>query len=167
MTRIMTASAIGMWLALGAVAVHAQEPPRIQRVRSESALLTSAIAEGSARSQTFRRLVHEIESSDGLVYVLEGRCPEGVRACLNVSVQLAGPNRLLRILVNPRRAPGCELIGSIGHELRHAVEVLSDHRVTTPAQMHGFFSRIGSRRGNRFETDEAIAIGVAVEREMC
>jgi hypothetical protein len=48
-----------------------------------------------------------------------GPCPADVTA--------AGPNRILRIQVDTRKA-GWDLMGSIGHGLRHAVEVLGDCR---------------------------------------
>ena len=87
-------------------------------MRWEDPLIGRAIAEGVARSSTFRNLVDAVATTDGLVYVLEGQCEQGVRACLHMSVEISGQYRLLRILVNPRRASGCELIESIGHELQ-------------------------------------------------
>ena len=86
--------------------------------------IADAIAQGVERSPTFRRLVESIDATDGLVYVAEGVCLYGARACLPTSVVIAGPYRILRILVNPRRAPRCELVEVIGHELQNAVEVL-------------------------------------------
>ena len=99
------------------------------------------------------------------MYVLEGKCGLGVRACLHMSLELSGPNRLLRILVNPRRAPGCELMGSIAHELRHALEALSNPNIRTSAGLSLFFYR--TKDSPRFETPEAIQTGLAVEKEAC
>jgi hypothetical protein len=124
-------------------------------------------AEGLERSTTFRSLIDAIDATDGLVYVLEGECGQGVRACLHMSVELLGENRLLRILVNPRRAPGCELIGSIGHELQHALEALRNPRIRNGFAMSSFFHQIGPEGPRRFETPEAVKTGVAVERESC
>ena len=73
---------------------------------------------------------------------LRRRCGLGVRACLHMSVELSGPNRLLRVFVNPSRAPGCELIASIGHELQHALEALSNPHIRTTAELSSFFHRI-------------------------
>jgi hypothetical protein len=89
---------------------QAQQAPTIPRVRSENPVLSAAIVEGAKRSTVFRRLIEAIDATDGLVYVLEGRCGQGVRACLHMSLELSGKNRLLRILVSLRRASGCELI---------------------------------------------------------
>jgi hypothetical protein len=85
-----------------------------------------------------------------------------------MSLELSGKNRLLRILVDPRRAPGCEVIASIGHELQHALEVLSNPNVRTSFGMSSFFHQIGPEgSARRFETPEAIQVGVAVANEAC
>jgi hypothetical protein len=144
-----------------------QQGPAIPRVRAEDPRLSVAIVQGATRSATFRRLIEAIDATDGLVYVLEGTCGQGVRACLHMSLELSGKNRLLRILVNPRRAPGCELIGSIGHELQHALEALSNPNVRTSFGLSSFFHRIGPEGPRRFETPEAIQVGLAVEKEAC
>jgi len=152
-------------------AIHGQpaapQVPAITRVRSENPLLSVAIVQGAERSTTFRRLIEAIDATDGLVYVLEGTCGQGVRACLHMSLELSGKNRLLRILVNPRRAPGCELLASIGHELQHALEALSNPNVKTSFGLSSFFHRIGPEGPRRFETPEAIQVGLSVEKEAC
>jgi hypothetical protein len=58
----------------------------------------ATINEAAARSMTFRGLVNRINSTDGIVYVSEGRCGHGVWACLSNTMTMAGPNRVLRIL---------------------------------------------------------------------
>ena len=160
-------SFICLVLGVCTTTIGAQQLPRIPRVRSESPSLSASIAQGVQSSATFRRLVDEIEMTDGLVYVLEGRCGQGVRACLHMSVELAGPNRLLRILVDRRRAPGCELVASIGHELQHALEALRNRNVRTAAALSSFFHQIGQEGGQRFETADAIRAGLAVAQEAC
>ena len=145
----------------------AEQTPRVPRVRSEHPDLAAAIARGIEQSKTFGGLVEAIEATDGLVYVLEGTCGQGVRACLHMSVELAGPYRLLRVLVNRRRAPGCELIGSIGHELQHVLEALSNPNIKTGFALSSYFHQIGPEGPRRFETPEAQAVGVTVAREVC
>src|SRR5262245_14718789 len=90
-------------------AAVAQETPGVPRGRSADPLIAAAIAQGTQRSAAFRTLIEAIDETDGLVYVERGECGSGVRACLRLSVQLSGPYRVLRILVNPDRARGCEL----------------------------------------------------------
>lgn len=67
--------------------------------------LAAVIEEGSRASETFRQLVAAIDRTNG-------------------------PHRILRILLNLHRELS-ELIGALGHELQHALEVLSDARLTT------------------------------------
>jgi hypothetical protein len=148
----------------------AQEAPALPRVRSHSAQITNAIADGTERSPTFRGLVKAIDATDGLVYADEGVCGRGVRACLVLSVTLAGPYRVLRILVETRKTPGCELLEALGHELQHAIEVLSESHVRSTSQIYHFFDRVAptdpGRGVRRFETAAAIHAGFAVSEEV-
>ncbi len=154
-------------LAAFGTTASGQDGPGVSRVRAESRVIAAAIAQGIERSTTFRGLIEAIDATDGLVYVLEGPCGLGVRACLHMSIELSGSNRLLRVFVTPSRAPGCELIGSIGHELQHAVEVLSNSRIRTSAELFSFFHRMRTETPVRFETGKAVETGIAVEQEAC
>lgn len=133
------------------------------RVRGRTAALGLAITEGTKRSQTFRRLVETINASDGLVYVEHGEC-RGRRACL-VAIIAAGPHRILRVKVDTRKADG-DLIGVIGHELQHAVEVLGNPTVTDNAVMYLFYLREGRWAGPAFETEAAMKAGHDVRAEV-
>ena len=159
-------------LSLAVVEIGAaQAVPVLSRVRSDSSRIARAIADGTGRSQTFRRLIETIDATDGLVYVDEGVCGHAVRACLVLSVTLAGPYRVLRILVETRKTPGCELVQALGHELQHAVELLGNRRVRSTDQVYHFFDGLAptdASRGTRtFETAAAIEAGLAVRREAC
>jgi hypothetical protein len=51
-------------------------------------------------------------------------------------MQVSGPNRFVRIVINRSKAdPDLEVIGSLGHELQHAVEVLREPAVTNGVTM--------------------------------
>jgi hypothetical protein len=136
------------------------------RVRSSNAVIVRVLKEASALSRTFRSLVETINASDGTVYVEEGKCGYGVRACL-VTVTMAGANRNLWVKVDARLAD-CDLMELIGHELQHAIEVLSDRTVTSGLAMYRFYLRQGSRINGlaAFETDAAIEAGYAVRTEV-
>ena len=142
-----------------------QDEPCIERIRSHSPTVHALIREGSARSATFRQLVDTINASDGLVYVNQGPCGHGVRSCLANKVTVAGPYRILHVLVNTRAAEW-DLIGSIGHELRHAIEVLAVPGVNDFASMFAFYSRQGWMVGSSFETQAAVDAGTAVRSEV-
>ena len=135
------------------------------RVRGVSARVVAVIKEATAKSDSFRGLVDRIGTTDGIVYVAEGRCGHGVRACLLLTMTTMGENRVLRILVDPQK-PDRDLMGSIGHELQHAVEVLSHPSVRSYSAMVLLYKKGCEGCGRRFETDAAIAAGVTVRREL-
>jgi hypothetical protein len=135
------------------------------RVRSASPRVVAVIIEAAAQSETFRGLVDQIGTTDGLVYVEEGPCGHGVHACLLFTITMAGPNRVLRILVDPSKADR-DLMASIGHELQHAVEVLSNRAIRNSAAMYLLYETKCFKCRSRFETDRAIRAGDAVRREL-
>ena len=138
------------------------------RLRSSSAAVAAALGAGTRDSATFRHLVAKIEETDGVVYIEEGLCFKGVRACLLHLVAISGPNRLLQIRVDTHRARGCSLIVAIGHELHHAIEALSDAKVRDGRAMLSLFGRLGpTAAADTFETKAAIRTGWSVEREAC
>ena len=139
--------------------------PNYARVRAEDPALSTLIREAIVQSATFRRLVAEIQESDGIVYVVRGRCPHSVRACLLLWMAAAGPNRLLRVVVDSRRTD-IDTMASVGHELRHALEVLAERSVRTGPGMFNLYRRNGAVQGVTFETEAAVAAGDAVYREL-
>jgi hypothetical protein len=62
--------------------------------------------------------------------------------------------------------PDVNLMGAIGHELRHAVEVLSDPGITSDAAALAFYRRHGVRLRGVQETRVAIDTGHAVRNEV-
>ena len=136
------------------------------RVRSDSPAIAALMLEAAARSVTFRNLVDTINASDGIVFVSEGNCGHGVRACLVHTVTMAGPNRLLRVVVDTKKVDW-DLMGSMGHELRHAVEVLSNPTVTSDSALVFFYRRGsgGGVFGDRFETKAALRAGDRIREE--
>ena len=140
----------------------------VRRVRDlGDAQIAQLINEGIHMSPTFRSLVEVIDATNGIVYVQRGDCRRGVRACLVLAIQVAGPSRILRVLVNVRRER-LELIAAIGHELHHAADVLANPAVTTTADM--FFHFLNERQSmsitGRFETIEAVRAGMQIEGEL-
>lgn len=143
------------------------DDPTLVRVRSENPAIAALIHEATGRSTTFRRLMETIAATESLVYVEEGKCGHGVRACLVLSVRASGAFRLLRILVNSRGVADCDLMASLGHELQHAIEVLRDPHVTDLHSAYSFFDHEGPTGSGRFETLAAIHVGLDVGREAC
>jgi hypothetical protein len=138
--------------------------PVVPRLRTMDGALAAIATQAIARSATFRQLVQAISRTDGIVYVEHGRCGHGVRACL-LAVMTAGANRVVRVRVAANKIDW-DLMGSIGHELQHAVEVLGNPAVTSTAAMHVHYGHEGYRVGNVFETAAAVQAGNNVRAEV-
>ena len=155
------------------VSVRAQETipnlavPSPSHVRSFSPSIASVIQQAGERSTTFHRLVETINASDSYVYVDEGECRDSdQRACL-VNVTVGGRFRFIFVHVATRTADW-DLMGSIGHELQHAIEVIDNGFVTSLLTMRSLYGRIGKQNSqdpHSYETTAAIAAGNAVRDE--
>ena len=169
---------VTMILSLVAVAGRAQDlsrtvsaGDRLPRVRTTDPVLAALLEEATAASATFRRLVDLIDISDGLVYILPRHCGRLAPACLTLSVTVAGPHRILQVLVDTRRN-STDIKASIAHELQHAIEVLGQPDLTTGADLFFFYDAArrtmsgATLRGAVFETDAAVRVGDAVRAEL-
>jgi hypothetical protein len=136
-----------------------------RRVRGETSKLIAIISNAAAQSETFRGLVDRIGASDGLVYVMEGRCQPRLPACLLHRVTMAGPYRVLWITVDSRHAE-LDLMASIGHELQHAVEVLGNRTIMSDAGIRLLFRHKCALCSGVLETAAAVLAGRAVREEL-
>jgi hypothetical protein len=152
---------------VNALTVHPVAARTAARVSQSANPVSPYRSKGIERSMTFRELIEAIGATDGMVYIHDGKCGRSVRACLHLSVAINGPYRYLRILVDLRKAPDCELVASIGHELQHALEALGNPRVRSTPEIFHFFHRRGPTESGTFETIEAVETGLQVEREAC
>jgi hypothetical protein len=144
-----------------------ESPGRRANVRSSNPLIANLMADAALHSATFKGLLATLASTNGIVHVESGRCGHGARACLQIWMVASGGRRYLRVLVDRQRADSdVDLTGSIGHELQHAVEALSDAKVIDGTTMYGFFRRYAPTDNNHFETAAAITIGNAIRDEL-
>ena len=139
--------------------------PDFPRVRSTTPAIASLLAEAESRSATFRDLLRTIEATDGIVYVEPGVCRHGVRACLSLSVVRSGGYRFLRILVDGAQDV-LQLMATIGHELRHAIELLSEPAVKTTTAAYNYYLREAPTARDAFETVAAVNTGLVVANEL-
>ena len=166
------------WLVAGSVPVddrtasYADRP--MPRVRSTDSTIAALIARAYTLSATFRRVVDLINTTNGLVYVEPGQCRH-LPACMVLRMTVAGPHRIVRIVVDPPKAAAdCDLMASIGHELWHAWEVLRDASLTSDAAMYFFYVSARSSRQLRgresspgvWETEAAQRAGFDVLTEL-
>jgi hypothetical protein len=135
------------------------------RVRSEHQVIAAAITDAAEHSATFRSMVESIGATDVIVYVREGRCTLGLRACL-AAVQKTPAVRFVFVNVDTKRAVGCELMASIGHELQHALEVAQNPRVVDNDTLAHFYMHLGPTGSDRFETAAAVRAGLLVGQEV-
>ncbi len=140
-----------------------------ERIRSESALLTTVVEIGVERSASFRSLVERIDQSDVIVHLTCSRFKSTSLAGQTLLAS-AGPDvRYLRVQVS------CELsdlalLSVVGHELQHVVEIVSAPSVVDDKSFARLFRTIGfstclGSEPDRFETAAALAAGERVRAE--
>lgn len=152
-------------LASTAMAAQQEPPAAVPRVRSANPAIATLIAAGMTNSRTFRSIIERINASDGVVYVEEGDCGNAVRGCLRAIAKSVG-NRIVLVRIRLLKSDR-DVVATIGHELQHALEILSDPTVTDSAAMFRFYTREGRRRlGRGFETAAAVKAEHAVYAEM-
>jgi hypothetical protein len=82
-------------------------------------------------------------------------------------METAASNRFLRINIDRgKRDSDVDVMVSMGHELQHAVEALSEPGVTDSIGLYNFFDWFARHDGGRFETDAALHVGDAVRNEL-
>jgi hypothetical protein len=149
----------------GAITRSGADPSPGPRVRSSHAYLRAMIDEAGLRSSTFRRIVAAIGATNGIVYVEHGACRHSLRACLMLDVTPAAGYRILRVIVDARQLDW-DVMASIGHELRHALEVLENPALVDTASVYLFYAQGREANDHPFETRAAIDAGFAVRNEV-
>ena len=160
-------------LALLAVAAVHAEPSRQSacdpHIRSDEPALRNALGDGSRVSPTLHRLVDRLEASNVVVYVMYDRSPTPTLAGHTSLLTMAAGRRYLRVSIDRRNA-GCRLVGMLGHELQHAVEIADAPSAIDHAGVASLYQRIGFRSQGMnvdcFDSAEAILIGRIIEREV-
>jgi len=166
--RTTVIAVIGCGLALPASAGGDESVAATVRrqVRSHNATIVKIIEQASGQSETFRSLIGMINAGNGIVYVENGPCLGNMQACLVTVTPARANHRVLHVRVDVVKA-GEDLVGSIGHELYHATEILGSPAVTSGDAMFSMYSRIGyAVPGGGFETSAAVKAGNAVRKEM-
>jgi len=166
MGRILATTLAAMTLGTNVFGCDAVLP---EHVRILDCRLATAVANAAAgRSAVLKDLLERVQRTDGLVF-LTPPPPTGPATRLlggfSHKISAAGRYRVLRIVVSGKVDDAS--IAIVGHELRHALEVLELSAATTEADVDALFDRIGWHTSERtVETQAAIDAGTAIEREL-
>ena len=170
--RVLRQLRVPVAIVLGTVGLSsfARAATAVPGVRSTSPAIRELIDDAMWESPTFRGLVVAIAATNGIVYVEEGVCQHGVHACLRLDVTAAAGFRILHVLVDLNgvlaHRKRLDLMATIGHELRHALEVLAERTVMTGADAFLFYTRLVPTSERTFETRAAVATGIQVRKEV-
>jgi hypothetical protein len=130
--------------------------------------LAAAVAAATGRSATLRDLLDRIQRSDGLVFITQSPAIGAARNLLgglSYDITRAGSYRMLRIFVSAKVDDMAMAI--VGHELRHALEVLELSDACSEADVDALFDRLGWHMGVRtVETQAARDAGDTIGREL-
>jgi hypothetical protein len=157
-------------LLAGAAPATAQEewlaPPHVR----PEAELRALFDEATGRSPTVRGLVNWLETLDVTVYIrTRATLPAGLDGRLAL-LSANGTHRYVVIdLASGRSA--ISQISTLGHELRHAIEIANEPSIVNRDSFGAYYARVGKQTGDSdgrltFETQEAAATGKRVRREL-
>lgn len=141
-------------------------------VRPTSTSIAELVAEGRDRSVTFRSLLEDVNVSGWIVFVQEGACRlPRVRGCLLHRVGMFEGRRYLRIVLTHQSSTREDTIATIGHELRHVAEVVTDPTIKNAADISELYRHIGyvsmkTASGQLYETRAAVRAGVTILEEL-
>jgi hypothetical protein len=120
----------------------------------------------NAESATFRRLVARLEASDVIIFVGVSRDLPSALAGSTTFTGRAGSSRFLTVRLN-RSCGTTTLLGVLGHELQHVVEVADAADVSSSEDLRALYRRIGVRTGpNQYDSLAARQAGAAVRAEV-
>jgi len=160
-----------MLLASTSAAAPAGVAPHL---RPEGAVERALLDELTSRTATVRAFVDALDASDVVVYIrhriftsteLEGRI-----GFLESERRVAGPMRYVVVELACGRSRIDELV-TLGHELRHAVEIANAPEVVDARTLSAHYRRIGVRTSGpteweRFETRAAAEASSEIRREL-
>ncbi len=133
--------------------------PEFLHVRPVDESIAAPFRAGIRRSRTLAELVNHLETLDGRVYLLAGayrRPSRGLvlRGGTSHEVGVTSSFRIVKVTVDPMM--GDQTIATIGHELRHATEILDAPDTVDVRSVERLYERIGFLVGaGVYETNAA------------
>jgi hypothetical protein len=141
----------------------------ITHLRIQDSRTASAFRDGLIRSPTLRKLVDQIEASNMFVYVSLNPFMKKRLAGQTTWMGKSKEFRYLRVAINGDLVAD-QIIGTLGHELRHVVEVIDDESVVDEGTLVSLYRRIGKPSSpdipSGWETVAAQDAGLQVRREL-
>ena len=138
------------------------------RLRPQSPQDARWLADGIARSETFRALVARIERGDVIVYLeSQPALGQGLSACLTW-MGTTPQARYVRASVR-RDLTARNALAMIAHELQHVVELIDHPGVQSERNLADLYQRIGrstGSAGDRWDTTTALETGDRVRLEL-
>lgn len=139
------------------------------RLRPQDSRIKDVLREGAARSATFKALVDRLDASDVIVYVAVNPLIKSNLSGALTWMTRAGGFRYVRASISPDQTFD-QMIATVAHELRHAVEVAEDVTVQSEPSLVAMYRKIGNQANsdytNRWETTAAQQAGTQVRREL-
>jgi hypothetical protein len=140
------------------------------RIRAESRYLRLVIASGIELSTTFREIVDQLEESD---LIVEVRCSQFRASTLAGRTALLSAQPAVRYVLVEVNCPVTSLpaLCTIGHELRHALEIASARSVVDSESLALLYTQIGfltqgKNSNGQFETADALEAGGRIHHEL-
>jgi hypothetical protein len=157
---------VSVALATGPLGCAAHVPSHLRIQDCELAVRTE---HALARSPSLAREVARVAELHGIVYVTTGvyallRRRDALGVLMH-EVGVSGETCVLRISL--KKTGGDREVGTLAHELQHAIELLEAPDARTPATIEALFARIGSPIGYElYETTTALAVEARILSEL-
>ena len=151
------------------VPLAASSDTAVTHLRLQDSRSIAALKEGLLKSATLRKLADQIESSNMFVYVVLDPFMNKRLSGQTSWMGKANEYRYLRVAINADLATD-QIIATLGHELRHVVEVIDNESVVDEGTLVSLYRRIGKPSSpdipSGWETVEAQDAGYQVRREL-
>jgi hypothetical protein len=168
--RRSLAAAVTAILLFASPLLAQNQPVGPPHIRPESRALRELVDDAVRRSSAVRDLIDRIDRSDLIVYIRTRRFESSDLDGRVGMLSTAGKYRYVVVELACGRLDYLQM-ATLGHELRHVVEIADEPSIVDARSLANHYERIGVRTssmtGNKtFETSAAREAGVQVRREL-
>jgi hypothetical protein len=158
--------AMMMAAATGAAAEGVEVGAPDCRVRGVGTEARQLLKEAVRTSPTVGQLVEALQATDVIVNVELALLPKPLNGMIQIAAAAPGARYLRLTLRVPTGRP--KAVATLGHELRHALEIAGMPEIKDEATLAQAYRRLGASgyREGAFETEAALETGRAVAREL-